>query len=147
VLRFEFKVEDGSHGGVAVRAIPGEKLPLGNGLVFDHPVLKLSNPAMDAKEPTGTAHWLRNAELWVQPARALPTPAAVWYSMEVTVRGGRCTATVDGKNLVDLTLDPDSRNSGAIVPGLGRRQGKVGFQINTGTVRFRKIEIKELSTK
>ena len=45
---------------------------------------------------------------------------------------------------VTFPLDPNARNSGAFVPGLGRVKGKVGFQTNTGTVRFRKIEIKEL---
>jgi hypothetical protein len=65
--------------------------------------------------------------------------------MEVVVRGESCTAAIGGKQVVNITLDPDPRNSGAIAPGLGRRKGKVGFQTNTGAVRFRKVEIKELA--
>jgi hypothetical protein len=47
-----------------------------------------------------------------------------------------------GKKVVDIRLEPASANS--IVPALGRSKGKVGFQTNGGTVRYRKIEIKEL---
>jgi HEAT repeat protein len=142
VLRFEFKVEAGSQGAVAIRATPEEKL--GGGLVFHHPIIKLSSPAMDTKEPTGTTHWLKSTAADVRPIGVLLLPSEEWHSMEVTVQGGHCTASVNRKKLVDLTLDPASPTSGKDVPGLGRKRGKVGFQINTGTVRFRNIEIKEL---
>ena len=66
--------------------------------------------------------------------------------MEVVVQGDSCKATIDGKQVVNLTLDPDPRKCEAIVsgPGLKRDKGKIGFQTNTGTVRFRDIQIKEL---
>ena len=140
VLRFDFKVEEG-HGGVAIRAIEGEKLMNGN--TIDHPVIKLRNPAADAKEPLGTTHWVKSAELWVQPLEIFSLPLDTWRTMEVIVRGDNCTATIDGKQIVNVTLDPDAKNKG-VVPGLQRVKGKVGFQVNTGTVRYRNIEIKEL---
>jgi WD40 repeat protein len=144
VLRFDYKVEEGSHGAVAVRAVAGEKLPFGNGHVFDHPLIKLTNPAMEEKEPTGTTFWLKSAATYVRPVEVPSLATDTWHSMEVVVKGGHCTATVNGDRVVNLTLDPDPRNSGAIVPGLGRRKGRVGFQINTGTVRYRNVEIQEL---
>lgn len=146
ILRFEFRVEENSHGGVAIRAIEGEKVPYNNNLIVDHPLIKLTNPAMENVEPTGMTHWLRKATAFWGPVEILNLPTGIWRPMEVIVRGDHCTATVDGKKLVDVTLDPDARNSGAFIPGLGRRKGKVGFQINTGIVRYRKIEIKELSS-
>src|SRR5262249_40587750 len=136
VLRFDYKVEDGHHG-VALRAITGEKLPYGESLVFDHPLIKLTNPEMDATDPTVPTFWLKSAESYVKRVKTLPLPACVWRTMEVVVRGDRCTATIGGKQTVNLTLDPDARKSGAFVPGLKRAKGKVGFQTNTGTVRFR----------
>ncbi len=145
VLRFDFKVEERSHGGVAIRAIEGEKLPLGKVAIFDHPIIKLTNPAMNDREPTGTAHWLMNGTAYVRPDEILVLPTRTWHSMEVMVQGEKCTATVGGKQLLNLALDPDTRNHGGIVPALARRKGKVGFQINTGTVRYRKVEIKELA--
>ncbi|HEY7425839.1 MAG TPA: family 16 glycoside hydrolase, partial [Gemmataceae bacterium] len=144
VLRFDYKVEDGSNGGVAIRAIEGEKVPQGGTLLFDHPILKLTNPTMSEKQPTGTAHWVKSAATFAQPIEVLSLPAGVWHPMEVIVRGENCKATVAGKQIVNLTLDSDARNNGAIIPGLQRSKGKVGFQINTGVVRYRKIEIKEL---
>ncbi len=145
-LRFDFKVEDGHHG-VAIRAIHGEKMPLAGNRIFDHPLIKLMNPAippLEAKELTGTTHWLKSADAHVKPSAILSLPRDTWLSMEVVVRGDNCTATIDNKPLVDVTLDRNARNQGAFVPGLQRVKGKVGFQTNTGTVRFRKIEIKEL---
>jgi hypothetical protein len=62
--------------------------------------------------------------------------------MELTVRGNTCVAVLAGKQVLDLHADP--RGSGAIIPALLRSKGKIGFQAHTGTVRFRKIEIKEL---
>jgi serine/threonine protein kinase/formylglycine-generating enzyme required for sulfatase activity len=144
VLRFDYKVEAGHHG-VAIRATEGEKLPLGEKLIFDHPIVKLTNPEMDADWPTGTTNWLKSAEAQVQPVEVLPLPAGIWRTMEIVVRGDNCKATIDGKPVVNVTLDPDPRKSGAIVPGLKRVKGKVGFQTNTGAVRFRNIEIKELA--
>src|SRR5262249_48950211 len=131
-LRFDYKVEDGHHG-IALRAITGEKLPYGESLVFDHPLIKLTNPEMDATEPTGTTFWLKSAETYVKPTETLPLPAGRWRTMEVVVRGGHCKATIDGKQAVNLALDADARKSGAFVPGLKRAKGKVGFQANTGT--------------
>jgi hypothetical protein len=146
VLQFDFKVEDGHHG-VAIRAIKGEKMPLSDGHIFDHPLIKLLNPAIPAraaKEPTGTTHWLKSADTFVKPSELLSLPADTWHSMEVVVRGDRCTATVANKRFVNVTLDRGARNREGFVPGLQRAKGKVGFQANTGTVRFRNIAIKEL---
>jgi hypothetical protein len=47
---------------------------------------------------------------------------------------------------VDLSWD-GSATQGTFDPGLSRHKGKVGFQAQRGTIRFRKIEIKELPTK
>ena len=56
ILRFEVKVESGNHG-VAIRAIPGEKLPIGKTMTFHHPHINLGETK--PKEPTGTTHWLK----------------------------------------------------------------------------------------
>jgi hypothetical protein len=146
VLRFDFKVEDGHHG-VAIQAIKGEKMPLSDGLIFDHPLIKLLNPAIpavNAKEPTGTTHWLKSADAFVKPSELLSLPRDIWHSMEVDVRGDRCTATIGSKRFVNVTLDRGARKREDFIPGLQRAKGKVGFQANTGTVRFRNIAIKEL---
>jgi hypothetical protein len=143
VLRFDYKIEDGHHG-VVLRAVPGERPHPDQPLQIDHPLIKLTDSTRDAKEPTGTTFWLKSGEGYVQPGEVLTLPAGTWRTMEVVVRGDHCRASIDGKQIVNLTLDPDARNHGAIIPGLKRHRGKVGFQTNTGVVRFRNIEIKEL---
>jgi WD40 repeat protein len=143
VLRFEFKVESGHHG-VAIRAIPGEQVPLNGKPFFDHPIIKLMNASTNPKEPPGVAHWVKGAEPYAQPVEVVSLDADKWSRMEVTVRGDTCTATIDGKQIVNLTLDRRATN-GDFTPGLARVQGKVGFQTNTGKIRLRNVEIKELS--
>ena len=142
VLRFEFRIEgsDG-RGGVAVRGILGENAPLDNRMVFAHPIIMLRNGKKE-NESTGTTHWMKNADSNVPPLITLELAPGSWNRMEVTIRGDHCGATVGDKSVVDIKLDP--KQPGTFVPGLARSHGKVGFQINTGVVRFRKIEIKEL---
>jgi hypothetical protein len=144
VLRFEFKVESGHHG-VAVRAVPGEKMVAQNGAsILDHPIIKIRYPGSNSKEPTGTTHWLKNGALYTPPVKDLEFRPEVWQPMEVTVRKDTCTASIAGEQIVNLTLDANAGAS-TVVPGLQRASGRVGFQTNTGTIRLRKIEIKELS--
>jgi hypothetical protein len=144
VLRFEFAVDEKSHGAVALRAVPGEQVPYGNQTIFDHPLIKLSGPGRPPTDATGASHWLRDGNAHTLPLRAPAMTVGGWHKLEVTVQGPVCTATLDGKGLVDTTLHPNENTYSGIVPGLKRTSGKVGFQINTGTVRYRNIEIKEL---
>jgi Domain of Unknown Function (DUF1080) len=148
VLRFDFQIEaDGHHGGVAIRAIDGEKMPLDGNRIFDHPIIKLIGPRQSAKEVTGTTHWVKSAETYVRPVEYAYPSAGPWYTMEVEVRNDTCTATLAGRQIVMVSLDKDYSGNGDFHPGLQRKKGKVGFQINTGTLRFRNIQIKELLTK
>jgi hypothetical protein len=146
VLRFEFQVEGpGNHGGVAVRAVDGERVPLNRGFIFDHPIVKLIGPRQASPEVTGTTHWVHSAAAYVRPVEVSSPPAGAWQAMEVVVRGKTCTATLGGRQIVNVTLDQGAPRSGTFVPALGRARGRVGFQINTGTLRFRKVQIKELT--
>jgi hypothetical protein len=147
VLSFDFMVESGSHGGVALRGEPGESLPYGNVSVFDHPIIKLSAPGRDPKDSTGASHWLKDGKPHTMPFKQPTVQAGVWHRIEITVNGKNCTATLDGQRLIDVTLDPDRTNHNGILPGLLRDGGQVGFQINTGTVRYRNITLRELTPR
>src|SRR5262249_36187801 len=58
VLRFEFQIGGaGNHGGVAVRAVDGERVPLNANRIIDHPIIKLIGPRQAVTEVTGTTHW------------------------------------------------------------------------------------------
>jgi hypothetical protein len=67
--------------------------------------------------------------------RAL-APANEWFTLEVTVQGGRITTRVDGKASADYT-DPVRHFA----------RGHIGLQYARGVVRVRKVEIQELPAK
>lgn len=144
VLHFEFVVDATTSGGVALRATPGEKVPLADRLIFDHPLIKLTDPGRNVADATGASHWLKNGSIGTLARSSPNITVGAWHRVEITVQGPVCTATLDGKQMVDLTLDPDPKTYNGITPGLKRTSGKVGFQINTGTMRYRNIELKEL---
>ncbi len=148
-LRFDFLVakgDDRTNGGVAIRAIAGEKVPMNPKLqIFDHPIIKLTSPNRDPKDATGAAHWLSVAAPFTPPATRPKIQIGRWHHCEVAVKGGHCTAKFDGVPCVDLTLEAQAPRPFNFVPGLARDKGKVGFQINTGTMRFHNIEILDQS--
>ena len=143
VLQFEFRIEGSNgDGGVTIRAIPGEKVPYGDDLIcFDHPVLKLWNRS--GENTVGKAYWIQSSDSVVKPLVDSDLSIEGWNKMEVTVKGDRCTAKLGQTSLVDLTLDRGVLN--AFVPALARPDGKIGFQINTGTLRLRTILINDLT--
>jgi serine/threonine protein kinase len=142
-LRFDFWIEPGGNAGVALRAIGGEQLPLGNGaLVPDHPLIKLNDTAKYPPYPLG--HWLKDNRIDGKPARVPALSVAAWHPMEVKVHGDVCVAFMGGERVLDLKLDPEPKASSGIVPALQRARGKIGFQVHTGTIRLRHVRIKEL---
>ena len=145
VMRFEFNlVGENAHGGVAIRGLINETVPYEGMRIFDHPIIKLWNHAK-GNEVTGTANWVKSTDVPVRPNVALELGPDIWHKMEVWVQGDHCTAKVGETQIVDLTLDRLKTN--AFTPALDRPNGKIGFQINTGTLRLRKIEVKELGSK
>jgi predicted peptidase len=141
-IQFEFMIEAGGYGGVALRAFEGEQMPLRNGRVFEHPLIKLSDSAKFPDEPSGTTKWVKDDKEASRPAEDPKLSTGAWHAMEITVRGERYTAILAGKKVADLHLDLATGDK--TVPALKRNKGKIGFQAHTGTVRFRKIDIKEL---
>ncbi len=144
-LRFEFQIADGkSHGAVAIRAVAGEKVPFTpSQLSFGHPMIALSYPGRVDKDSTGAAHFLDKPTPFTIPAAKPEIEVGKWHRAEVTVRGETCVASFDGKPAVDIKLDRTAATTD-FLPGLKRAKGKIGFQINTGEVLYRNVEIKEL---
>src|SRR5439155_15286483 len=143
-LRLVYMADPGSHEGIDLRALFGEQMPLANGSsIRQHPLFKLSDPATVPGEPSGTTHWVKDDKIGCKPAEDLQPTAGSWRGLEITVRGDACTGILDGKKIVDIRLDPQSGE--ATIPALKRAKGSIGFQANAGTIRFRHIEIKELT--
>ena len=53
---------------------------------------------------------------------------------------------VNGLQIVNSSIRRDVRFPDGTVPGLCREKGRIGLQKHTGTIRFRKIEVMELSS-
>ncbi len=143
-LRFDYQIRDaGAVGGVALRAVPAESLPVGNKLMADHPLLTLTFPR--AGDVTGSAWWMTKATgVFAPPVKTPKVVVGQWHTCEVTVRGDACAATFDGEACVDLKLDPSAPRPFDAKPGLMRAKGRVGFKVYTGRVAYRNVSIREL---
>ena len=141
-LRLEFNLDKGSGSGLAIRALPGDQMPMPNGnRIFDHPLFKLIGPL--GREETGTTHWIL-AGMHVRPDRpAELMPAGSWNRLEVEVANQTMRPSINGRPVLDARLDPGAVFPDGTIPGLDRAKGHIGLQKHTGTARFRNIEIKE----
>jgi hypothetical protein len=146
VLRFDFMTEPRGAGGVALRAVDGESVPpwqgARRGMIAGHPMIKLNDSVAFPKYPLGTIRWLKDDRTDGQPVVVPQFAAGQWHRMEVTLSRDTCVATIEGRKVVDIKVDTQTDT---FVPGLKRDQGKIGFQIIQGTLRFRNIRIRELT--
>ena len=118
VVRAEFWVSDDANSGIFIRCEPGK---IGAKTCYEYNIFD--------KRPDqtyGTASIVYIAE--VNP---MPKAGGKWSTMECGADGRHLTVTFDGKKTVDV------RN------GLFD-EGHIALQFGVGTVKFRKIEIKEL---
>jgi formylglycine-generating enzyme required for sulfatase activity len=140
ILRLEFTLERVANTAVAVRALPGETVSGGQAA---HPTMNLQ---CGTGHSTGQHHWIKDGKMWSPPnEEALLKPSGEWNLLEMEVRGQTLRASVNGKLVLEIELDAFAKG-GEIKPGLSRTKGRIGLLRHTGTVHFRKIEIKELPT-
>jgi hypothetical protein len=142
VLRFEFKLEDGSNNGLGIRA------PLeGDAAYVGMEIQILEEGAADR----GKWGKLRPAQYHgsvydVVPAKkgALKPPGE-WNQEEVTAQGRRIKVVVNGQTILDTDLNQVT--DGAVLlkhPGLLSSRGHIGFLGHNDYLEFRHIRIKEL---
>jgi len=149
VLRLDFNLDRGTGGAVSLRAMPGEEMPYKDGShAYDHPMMKLIESF--GQEETGTTHWLRAEDLggvYLKPGHpAEMNPAGSWNTLEIEVRGRSLRASVNGKPVLVTTSEAGVLSPDGSLPGLNRPKGRIGLQKHTGTVRFRNIQVQELTS-
>jgi serine/threonine protein kinase len=134
LLRFEFAVETYGNSGVGVRCV-GDDRQLEVQILDDrHP----SNKGLADNKRTGA---IQSIAL----DKALPDlDRGRWYKMEVQCQGRRVKVTIDGTVTTDLDLD-GPRTQGRTEPGVKSPAGPIGLQKWTGVVRFRNIEVRDLT--
>lgn len=140
VLRFEFRLQEGSNNGVGIRApLVGDAAYQG----LEIQVLDNHSPRYkDKLRPTqyhGSVYDLAPAK------RGFLKPTGEWNQQEIRAVGRQITVTLNGTVIVDFDLD--SVTDSQVLekhPGLARNSGHIGFLGHGTKVEFRNIRIKEI---
>jgi len=144
ILRFEFKLEDGSNNGVGIRA------PLaGDAAYVGMEIQILDEGAADRGKWGKLRPEQYHGSIYgvVAAKKGALRPPGEWNTEEITAQGRRITVVVNGITIVDTDLnDLNDPYKIAKHPGLFRERGHVGFLGHNDYMEFRNIRIKELST-
>src|SRR5688572_14569250 len=142
VLRFEFKLEDGSNNGVGIRA------PLDGDAAYGGMEIQILEEAAADRGKWGK---LRPAQYHgsiydvVAAKKGALKPPGEWNTEEISAMGRRIKVVVNGKTITEADLnevtDPEVIRKH---PGLFRDRGHIGFLGHDDYVEFRNISIKEL---
>ena len=140
ILRFEFKLQEGSNNGLAVRS------PLqADRIAYEGMELQIIDN--QAKRYREIQPWQKHGSLYhVFAARTGHLrPVGRWNQQEVGMRGSRLKITLNGA--VILEVDLNTVEDEAVRwrhPGLKRTSGHIGFLGHKEPVEFRNIRVKEL---
>lgn len=145
ILRFEFKLEDGSNNGIGIRS------PLeGNPAYLGMEIQILEEGAADrgkwgklrAEQYHGSVYDVIAAK------KGALKPPGEWNTEEITARGRHIKVVVNGKTILDANLN-DVTDPEKIMkhPGLFRERGHIGFLGHNDYIEFRNIRIKEVPHK
>jgi serine/threonine protein kinase len=133
ILRFEFQLAPGANSGVGLRMWPGSPKPLEIQIQDD------TFPAFAAQrsnERTGALYGLAG-----HPAEL--RPLGEWNQMEIELRGWSLRVAINGKETLHIMLNDDEVVR--YLDGAPPASGRIGLQHWLGSVRFRKLEVKDLS--
>jgi hypothetical protein len=141
ILRFEFKLEEASNNGLAIRSPLSDADMAYQGIelqIIDNTAKKYK----DIIQP-----WQRHGSLYhVFPAKdGALKPVGQWNEQEVRVVGRQVTVILNGTTILDVNMD-DVKDPEILKkhPGLQRKSGHIGFLGHNEPVEFRNIRIKEL---
>ncbi len=139
VFRFEFRMDEGANSGVAIRTPLLDKKPAYEGIEIQI----LDNPRFAGKlRPTqyhGSVYDVVAAKVGALK------PVGEWNEQEIACRGRRIAITVNGKCLVDVSLD-EIKDQDVLKkhPGLQRDSGHIGLLGHGSRVEFRDLRVKDL---
>ena len=138
ILRFEFKLEEGSNNGLAIRS------PLqASNLAYDGMELQIIDNSADRYRDIHP--WQKHGSLYdLFPAKTgFLRPTGEWNSQEVVVRGRKIAVVLNGHSILDADLDTvTDPEILASHPGLRRSSGHIGFLGHEEPIEFRNIRIR-----
>ena len=143
ILRFEFKLEDGSNNGIGIRA------PLEGDAAYAGMEIQILEEGAALKGKWGKLHEEQYHgsvyDCIAAKKGALKAPGQ-WNTEEITARGRQIKVVVNGKTILDANLnsvtDPEKIRKH---PGLFRERGHIGFLGHNDYLEFRHIRVKPLS--
>lgn len=140
ILRFEFRLFEGSNNGLGIRA------PLeARDVAYDGIELQIIDNT--AKRYRNIQPWQKHGSLYhVFPAKTgYLKPVGEWNQQEVVARGSKVQVILNGATILDADIDEvTDPELLAKHPGLKRRSGHIGFLGHNDPVEFRNIRIKKL---
>ena len=142
ILRFEFKLEEGSNNGIGIRApIEGDAAYMG----MEIQVLDDNAPQYAKLRP---AQYHGSIYDVIPAKRGALKKAGQWNKEEITAKGRHIKVVLNGKTIVDANLN-DVTDAATLQkhPGLLRERGHIGFLGHNDYVEFRNIQIKELPVR
>jgi serine/threonine protein kinase/Leucine-rich repeat (LRR) protein len=152
-LRFQFLgLGENAMSGVAIRGVLHETAGMSypDALNSDWPYhLTALLGTYQGSDATGVLWWSPNSKgvlpLMVDRIAHLKPPGE-WNDAEFEMRGQSLRIAINGRDVLKVMLDK-TRPSAFPAPALNRYSGRIGFLKRNGEFRFRKIEIKELTSQ
>jgi hypothetical protein len=140
VLRFEFRLFEGSNNGIGIRA------PLeGDAAYKGMEIQILDDGAARYQGKLRPAQYHGSIYDVIAAKQGFKKPTGEWNSEEITAKGRYIVVVLNGTTIVDADLD--SVRDPAILekhPGLARSSGHVGLLGHGTRVEFRNFRIQEL---
>ena len=142
IFRFEFQLTPGANNGLGIHApLEGDAAYLGKELqILDNTAEKYAN--LKAYQYHGSVYGVIPAK------RGFLKPVGEWNQEEVIVQGSKIQVILNGTTIVDGDFLEASKNGtidGKAHPGLQKTKGHIGFLGHGDVLRFRNIQIKDLS--
>jgi len=142
VLRFEFKLEDGSNNGIGIRApLEGDAAYLGMEIqVLDQKAADTNKwGKLRPEQYHGSVY-----DVFAAKRGALKSNGE-WNQEEIFAQGRKIKVTVNGQVILDADLNSVTNRAKILRhPGLFRERGHIGFLGHGDRVAFRNIRVKEL---
>ena len=142
VLRFEFKLEDGSNNGIGIRApLAGDAAYLGMEIqILDEGAAERGKwGKLRPEQYHGSIYGVVAAQ------KGALRPPGEWNTEEITAQGRRIKVVVNSTTVLDADLnDVDDPAMIAKHPGLFRDLGHIGLLGHDDYIEFRHIRLKEL---
>jgi len=140
VLRFEFRLQEGSNNGVGIRS------PLvGDAAYRGLEIQVLDNHSPQYKDKLRPTQYHGSVYDLAPAKRGFLKPTGEWNQEEIRALGRQITVTLNGTVIVDFDLD--SVTDPEVLekhPGVARSSGHIGFLGHGTKVEFRNIRIKEI---